>query len=104
MAVKVDITFEMVDKISKNLGRVQKSVQKLGKSRLTSITDGFAKLAIGITGINQGFQLMSNVVRKTTGFLNKFVDAAIKVEDLTTQFKVLTGSLSDANKLIKDLQ
>ena len=104
MAVKVEVTFEMIDKISNELKDVKSSVDKLGKSRLTKLTDSFTKIGVGITAVNQGFQLLKSSVTAAAGFVNKFVTAARKVEDLETQFTVLTKSSETAKQTIQDLQ
>jgi tape measure domain-containing protein len=103
VAVKVEITFEMVDKISKDLDKLKTSVNKLGQSRLKRLTSAFSDIGNIITGVRNGLELASRAVRATTGFFAKFVNAAGKIEDITTQFKVLTGSIETAQVLVKEL-
>ena len=102
--VTVEFNFKLIGDLNEKLGRINKNLKKTNKIKLNKITSGFTKLKFNIIAMNQALELAGRIVRGVTGFFGGFINAAIKVEDLTTQFQTLTGSVENAAILIKDLQ
>lgn len=107
MVDKVQVKFELdgkqaqasLNKIATSLGRLEKkSVKSLGKA--TTAFDVFkgsfaSSVAIG------AFRAASRVI---VGGISSIVSEASKIEDVSTQFKTLTGNAEDAAFLLKELQ
>ena len=101
--VKVTVSLQAIDKVSRTLTDINSNVKTLGKSTLGNLQNSFNTVALGVTALNQGFQLLSKTVTTAANFVKTFVDEAAKLEQIETRFQVLTGSADEARKVIKDL-
>ena len=101
--VEIDIVLRnkgakaQIDKLRASTDKTTRSVQKLGVS-LKSSTSAFKVFAGNIAAI--GF---ANLTRGIASFAGSALDAVKEIEDLSTQFEVLTGSTTEANKALEDL-
>ena len=109
--VKIEIGLEVVENLTRDVKKIKNQLEKVNKVKLGKLRNAFKGIgsalntvSLSIIALNQGLQLAGAIASKTAGFFNKFITSARKIEDLTTQFKVLTGSVSRARKLIQDLQ
>jgi len=94
---KIDLIFDILtgkDELSPTLEKTTKKTTALQRG-ISSVGSAVKSLAGPVAIAGAAFGALA---------LGKgFVEAASKVEDLTTQFKTLTGSTKNAQKLIKDL-
>lgn len=102
--VTIDIKFRLLEDINKKVDSLSRNFDQLNKKRFNVLQSSFTKIALGVTALNQGLQLASRAFDIAKGAISPFIREASKIEDLTTQFKVLTGSVQNASILIKDLQ
>jgi tape measure domain-containing protein len=97
--------------IAVNQADAQRKIQRL-QSATTDARKGFDRLRVSVNNSTSAFKIFagnvaaigfSKLVSGVTSFAGASIDAIRQVEDLNTQFQVLTGSAAAANKAVADL-
>lgn len=104
MAEEVKVKLQLIDELTKELN----ALTKKANANFKKIDGGAKKSGKGLNDLKSGFVSLKTVGIGAAAILGgklvqSFVRAGSEMEDLTTQFKVLLGSTTDAKKRMEEL-